>query len=70
MLPLTSLLAGDKEVMVMENGLARKRAVTAGLRDDSRFEVLSGVGPGDQVLVEGNYDLKEGTAVVTAGDKK
>jgi len=70
MLPLSALLAGDKQVMVNENGIARKRAVTIGLKDDSRFEVLSGVGPGDQVLVEGNYDLKEGTAIVTVGDKK
>lgn len=70
MLPLSALLAGDKEVMVDDKGVARKRAVTIGLRDDSRFEVLSGVGPGDQVLVEGNYDLKEGTAIVLAGDKK
>ncbi len=70
MLPLSALLAGDKEVMVNDNGMAHKRAVTIGLKDDSRFEVLSGVGPGDPVLVEGNYDLKEGTAIVMAGDKK
>jgi multidrug efflux pump subunit AcrA (membrane-fusion protein) len=56
--------------MVNENGVARKRLVTVGLKDESRFEVLSGVGPGDEVLVEGNYDLKEGTAIVMAGDKK
>jgi RND family efflux transporter MFP subunit len=69
-LPLTALLAGDKGVMVNENGTARKRDVAVGMRNGTRFEVLSGVGPADQVLVEGNYDLMEGTAIVLAGDKK
>jgi RND family efflux transporter MFP subunit len=69
LLPLSALLAGDREVMVNENGLARKRAVTVGERNHTRFEVLSGVTAGDRVLVEGNYDLKEGTAVVVAGEK-
>jgi RND family efflux transporter MFP subunit len=68
-LPLSSLLAGDREVMVNENGVARKRAVAVGVRDEERFEVLSGVGPNDEVLTEGNYDLKDGTAVTT-GEKK
>lgn len=70
MLPLSALLAGEKEVMVNENGRARKRAVTIGERNGSRFEVRTGVNPGDQVIVEGNYDLKEDTIVVVAGDKK
>ena len=70
MLPLTALLAGDKEVMVDENGVARKRAVSVGLRNGTRFEVLTGVNASDPVLVEGNYDLKEGTAIILAGDAK
>jgi RND family efflux transporter MFP subunit len=70
MLPLSALLAGEKEVMVDENGVARKRVVAIGERNGSRFEVLSGVNPGDQVIVEGNYDLKEGTVVVVAGETK
>lgn len=69
-LPLSALLAGDQQVMISENGRARKRAVTIGEKNHTRFEVLSGVKPMDMVLVEGNYDLKEGTAIVLAGDKK
>lgn len=68
-LPLSALLAGDKEVMVDENGVARKRAVTVGLRNGTRFEVLSGVAASDQVLIQGNYDLKDGAAIVVAGEK-
>ncbi len=70
LLPLSALLSGDKEVMVNENGTARKRAVTIGAKNGTRFEVIAGVRPDELVLVEGNYDLKEGTTIVMAGDKK
>ncbi|MDD8012858.1 MAG: efflux RND transporter periplasmic adaptor subunit [Acidobacteriota bacterium] len=70
MLPLTALLAGDKQVMINENGIARKRAVSLGLKNGTRFEVVSGVRPDELVIVEGSYDLKDGTVVVMAGDKK
>jgi len=70
LLPLTALLAGDMEVMVNENGVARKRAVTVGERNGTRFEMIAGVQPHEQVIVEGNYDLKDGTAIVVAGDGK
>jgi len=70
LLPISALLAGDKEVMVADNGVAHKRAVRIGEKDSTRFELLSGVYPGELVLVEGNYDLKEGTIIVMAGDKK
>jgi multidrug efflux pump subunit AcrA (membrane-fusion protein) len=70
MLPLSALLAGDREIMVDDKGVARKRAVSIGLRNGTRFEVAAGVRPDESVIVEGNYDLKDGTAVVTAGDKR
>ncbi len=70
LLPLSALLAGDREVMINDNGVARKRSISIGLRNGTRFEVLAGVNPGDQVLTEGNYDLKEGTVIITVGDKK
>jgi RND family efflux transporter MFP subunit len=70
LLPLSALLAGDREVMVNENGKARKRAVTIGEKDGTRFEMIAGVRPDELVIIEGNYDLKDGTAVVTAGDQK
>ncbi|MBE0665535.1 MAG: efflux RND transporter periplasmic adaptor subunit [Chrysiogenales bacterium] len=70
LLPLSALLSGDKEVMVNENGTARKRAVTIGEKDGTSFEMIAGVRPDELVLVEGNYDLKEGTTIVLSGDKK
>jgi len=70
LLPLSALIAGDKEVIVNENSTARKRAVTVGLKNGSRFEVVAGVRPDELVIVEGNYDLKDGTAIIMSGDKK
>jgi len=70
LLPLSALLAGDKEVMVNENGMAHKRAVTSGEKNVTHFELIAGVRPDEQVLIEGNYDLKEGTAIAMSGDKK
>jgi hypothetical protein len=70
LLPLSALLAGDKEVMVNDNGVAHKRAIGIGLKNGKNFEVLSGVRPDELVIIEGNYDLKDGTAIVMAGDKK
>jgi RND family efflux transporter MFP subunit len=70
LLPLTALLTGDREVMVDDNGVAHKRAVRIGEKDGTRFELLSGVNPGELVLTEGNYDLKDGTIIELAGDKK
>ena len=70
LLPLSALLAGDKEVMINENGVARKRTIGIGLKNGINFEVTSGVRPDELVLTQGNYDLKDGTAIVMAGDKK
>jgi RND family efflux transporter MFP subunit len=70
LLPLSALLSGDKEVMINENGIARKRAIGVGLKNGKSFEVISGVRPDELVLIEGNYDLKDGTAIVMSGDKK
>jgi hypothetical protein len=57
-------------VMVDDNGVAHKRVIRMGEKDDTRFELLSGVNPGEMVLTEGNYDLKDGTIIEMAGDKK
>ena len=67
LLPLSALLH-DGEVMIAENGIARKRDVKVGVRSGTEIEIISGVGLGETVLTEGNYDLMEGTSVTIAGD--
>jgi RND family efflux transporter MFP subunit len=61
-LPLAALLPDDL-VMVYDQGKAVKRTVTIGARNETRFEIASGLREGELVLVEGNYDLKDGTRV-------
>ena len=69
LLPVSALLQNG-EVMVAENGVARKRNVKVGIRSGTVIEIISGVDVGEMVLTEGNYDLKEGTTVTIAGEKK
>jgi membrane fusion protein (multidrug efflux system) len=53
---------GKEVVFVAEGGLARMRRVTAGLRDEIETQLLSGVRPGEKVIIAGNEAL-------TGGDK-
>ncbi len=62
-LPLSALLQ-EKYVMVVENGRARKVEIVKGIANENEFIVEQGVSAGQNVIVEGNYDLQEGQAVV------
>jgi RND family efflux transporter MFP subunit len=60
--PQNAILS-DSYVFVVENGKAVKRTVGLGLKNTTMIEVLDGLKEGDQVIVEGNYGLVEGTPV-------
>lgn len=66
-LPISALI-GEDRVVVYDNGRARVTRVEVGQSNDSLFEVLSGIEEGVQVVVEGNYDLKDGAAVSPKGN--
>ncbi len=68
-LPLTALLP-DSTVMAYVQGRAVKKPVTVGARTAAMVEIVSGLQEGDVVLVEGNYDLKDGTPVATGENGK
>ncbi|MBI4169404.1 MAG: efflux RND transporter periplasmic adaptor subunit [Acidobacteria bacterium] len=53
----------DTYVFVARDGVAEKRAVSLGLEEAGVIEALSGVRPGDQVIVAGQGGLKEGTPI-------
>lgn len=57
-----SAVAGGRATVV-ENGVARVRSVQTGIRTETVVEILSGLEPGDLVVVSGNGDLSDGTPV-------
>jgi RND family efflux transporter MFP subunit len=61
-LPL-SALTGENQVVVYDNGKAKWVTVEVGDRNESEFEVVSGLSEGTPVVMEGNYDLREGSLI-------
>lgn len=53
----------DPYVFVIENGRAVKRPLQLGMQTDEKLEVMSGLRKGEQVVVAGQYSLKEGAEV-------
>ena len=71
--PAEAVLAtakGDRVVFVLQDGQARVRKVQTGIEADGRVQILAGVAPGDQVIVAGNENLKDGTQVQSHGGQK
>jgi RND family efflux transporter MFP subunit len=65
--PSSALLTaqdGSKSVMVVgADGAAHSKPVSAGITDDGRVQITSGLTAGDMVITSGNYALDEGTKV-------
>ncbi len=53
----------DAYVFLANGDVAERRAVTLGLEEGRHVEALSGVKPGDQVIVAGQGSLKQGSAI-------
>ena len=52
-----------QSVMVADNGVVRLRLVTAGFRDNSKVEILSGLHPGEQLVFPLSAGLTDGAQV-------
>ncbi|MGM0654989.1 MAG: efflux RND transporter periplasmic adaptor subunit [Thermodesulfobacteriota bacterium] len=70
--PLEALVTTPKGqvVFVVEDGRAVARAVKTGIEADNRIQLVSGIQPGDKVIIAGNEKLKSGVDVSLAVDKK
>lgn len=55
-------------LFVAQGGKAVRRAVQLGLQTQDAVEVLSGLAEGEAVIVEGNYSLEDGAAILTNGE--
>lgn len=67
--PTDALLDQDSGfgVFVVENGIARYRKVTTGLVSQGHTQVVSGLKPGETVVVRGNHLLVDGMKVKVEG---
>ncbi len=64
-LPAAALVVEKKKayVFVVKDGVAKKTLITLGLDDGIEFEVMAGVAPTDDVIVNGKNLVSDGTAV-------
>ena len=53
----------NPQVFVVENGIVHKKSVTVGNAYDNNLEVIKGLKDGDKVVVNGQNNLEENTAV-------
>ncbi|MDR0422267.1 MAG: efflux RND transporter periplasmic adaptor subunit [Proteiniphilum sp.] len=55
--------SNDRYVFVVENGKAVYTLVELGVRIDDKYEIVAGLSNGDNVIVQGNNNLIDGTEV-------
>jgi membrane fusion protein (multidrug efflux system) len=55
--------AAETYVFVPEDGIARRRVVTTGQRKDGVIAILSGLAPGEEVIVRGLQRVRDGSPV-------
>jgi hypothetical protein len=61
---VSALERGNRgEIMLDAGGIARRREVRLGIRDQSQVEVRRGLAPGERVLAEGQYALADGAEI-------
>ncbi len=61
---------GARTVFVAADGKARQREVQTGIEEKGRVQILSGLTPGEKVIVAGQEKLKDGAAIRLPGPPK
>lgn len=56
-------------LFIVENGLVRKRDIESGGVNGDMVEIVSGLKPGEQYVVRGGFNLKDGDKVAVAASK-
>jgi membrane fusion protein, multidrug efflux system len=57
-------------LFIVENGVVRKREILSGTVSGDMVEVVSGLKPGEQYVVRGGFNLKDGDKVAVAATKE
>ena len=65
-IPLSTVFRQDADwaVFVAIEGVAEKRAVTLGRRNDTMVEVISGLSPGERVVTHPSDEISAGTVLI------
>jgi len=63
LLPAAALI-DNRYVVLYDNGVARQIPVKVGKRNANHYQVIEGLEAGQEVVVEGNYDLKDGADIL------
>ncbi len=69
-IPARALLVtpgGDHVVFIVENEKAFQRRIKTGIEEKGRLQILSGVSPGEQMIVSGQEKLKDGAPIRLPG---
>jgi len=53
-----------EKVYVVEDSRVKIRNVKTEVVDENRLKVLEGLSEGEEIIINGNYDLKEGELVI------
>jgi RND family efflux transporter MFP subunit len=71
LVPKEAVIQQDNQaiVYVAAEGRAEQRVVQVGVSDEKNTEILSGIAPGEQVVVVGSYGLRDGQAVQVPGER-
>jgi RND family efflux transporter MFP subunit len=64
------LQAKKGSMFIIENGVARKREILSGAVTGDLIEIASGLKPGEQYVVRGGFNLKDGDKVAVAAAKQ
>ena len=53
----------NAHVFVVRDDVAEKRTVSIGLEEDEKLEILTGLEPGERIVVAGQGSLKDGSKI-------
>ncbi|MNL79358.1 hypothetical protein D3C87_2059460 [compost metagenome] len=56
---------GLPSVFIVEGGKVRRKTVQAGMRQNGKVEIVSGLDAGERVVAKAGVSLREGEAVAT-----
>jgi len=59
---------GDRIAFVFKDGKALRRKLETGIEGDGRVQIITGLQPGEKVVVAGNEKLRDGMEVKAQGE--